>query len=469
MDRPSLLPIVGCCLLAAAGGCQRQPAQVAPPEVPVVPVSRPVERDVTDYVDFTGRTDAVQAVDVRARVTGYLVRIYFKEGAEVRGDDRLNGALRLFGPLTCPLGQQPLLAAAGLFPGRLQDGDLLFEIDPRPYQAQLDQAQSQVALNHASLRLAQTTLERDQAIAATTPGAVSRQQIDQDQAAVDEAAARVRAYQASTEVYRLNLSFTKVRAPIDGQISRYYYTVGNLVNQDQTLLTSIVSLEPMYVYFDMDEPTLLRLRRARNEGKLRTSGGAIQVLMGLQGEEGYPHQGALDFINNQVSPTTGSISVRGVFNNPKPPGGERLLSPGMFARVRLLLGDPHPAKLVIDRAIGSDQGLKYVYVMDADHKAQYRRVTTGPLEGDGLRVILDGLKPDDWVVVGGLPQLRPRMEVKTEQVPMPTLTGAGAGEPPTAAPEAKPPAPVTPVPGAPAAGRAGPPGPRGPGDGRRGG
>ena len=146
--------------------------------------------------------------------------------------------------------------------------------------------------------------------------------------------------------------------------------------------------------------------------------------MGLQGEDGFPHEGTINFVNNQVNPTTGSISVRGVFPNPKPPGGMRLLSPGMFVRIRLPIGQPHPALLVIDRADRSDQGLKYVYVVDAENKVQYRRVTTGPLQDDGLRVIAEGLKPDDWVVVGGLQQVRPRMQVQPEQMPMPTLEPA---------------------------------------------
>ena len=166
----------------------------------------------------------------------------------------------------------------------------------------------------------------------------------------------------------------------------------------------------MYVFFDMDEPTLLRTRKAVNAGKIKLpeKGTKMPVLMGLQGEEGFPHEGTINFVNNQVNPTTGSILVRGVFANPLPKGGHRLLSPGMFVRVRLPIGQPHPALLVIDRAIGSDQGHKYVYVLDAENKVQYRRVTTGPLQDDGLRVIEQGLKPDDWVIVGGLQQVRLR-------------------------------------------------------------
>ena len=209
----SLLVLFGLLLAAAVAGCRPKTREVGAAEVPVVPVSHPIERVVTDYVDFTGRTDAVQSVNIIARVTGYLVQMPFKEGSEVKA------------------------------------GDLLFEIDPRPYQAQLDQAKSQVKLNEAQLELAKTTLERYQALDKTTPGAVSKQALDQYKAAVVEAEARVDAQKKSLEVYNLNKEFTRVVSPIDGQVSRYYLTLGNLVNQDQTLLTTIVSLDPMYVVF----------------------------------------------------------------------------------------------------------------------------------------------------------------------------------------------------------------------------
>jgi membrane fusion protein, multidrug efflux system len=374
------------------GGCQRKMPQVAPGGPPVIPASRPIERVVTDFVDFTGRTNAVNSVDIRARVSGYLVQMPFKEGAEVKV------------------------------------GDLLFEVDPRPYQAQYDQAQGQVNLYRAQLALAKATYARDQEVA-RTPGAVSVQQLDQDKAAVDEADAAVKAFEASLEVYKLNLSFTKVASPIDGQVSRYFLTLGNLVVQDQTLLTTVVSLDPMYVYFDVDEGTVLRVRRAINGGSVkRYEEGEIPVSMQLQGEAGYPHQGTVNFVNNQVNPNTGSISVRGVFANPMPSAGIRLLSPGMFVRVRLPIGKPHPAILVIDRAVGSDQGLKFVYVVDAESKAQYRRVSTGAIQEDGLRVITEGLKSDEWVIVGGLQQVRPRTQVQTERTPMPSYGQADASE-----------------------------------------
>jgi multidrug efflux system membrane fusion protein len=422
MYRCCTLVLLVSSVLAAVGGCHRQPTQVAPPQAPAVPVSRPVQQEVTNYVDFTGRTDAVQAVDIRARVTGYLIRMPFKEGSEVRGDGRPRGAVGVVGLLAAPLGPGPLLAAASLFPGQCLEGDLLFEIDPRPYQAQLDQAKSRANLYQAQLDLAKITYARFSDLFASTPGAVSQQQLDQYKASVEEAQAQVKASQASLEIYRLNVDFTRVTAPIDGRVSRYYLTLGNLVNQDQTLLTTLVSQDPMYAYFDTDEPTLLRVRRAVSEGRIKPAEqGQNPVFMGLQDEEGFPHEGKIDFVNNQVNPTTGSITMRGVFSNPRLPGGVRLLSPGMFLRIRLPIGPLHPALLVIDRAIGSDQGLKYVYVVDAENKVQYRRVTTGPLQDNGLRVIESGLKPGDWVVVGGLQQVRPRMEVRPDQTPMPTL------------------------------------------------
>ncbi|HEY7315296.1 MAG TPA: efflux RND transporter periplasmic adaptor subunit [Gemmataceae bacterium] len=399
MCRNSLQAAACCFFLAVAAGCQpNAAARKAATEIQAVPVSNPVEREVTDYVDFTGRTDSVASVDVRARVTGYLVRRPFKDGSDVK------------------------------------KGDLLFEIDPAPYQAQLNQATSQVKLNEASLKLMRTTYDRDKAISLVQPGAVAKQQLDQDRAAVDEAIARVEAAKASTEVYKLNVGFTKIYSPIDGQISRSYMTPGNLVIQDQTLLTTIVSMDPAFVYFDLDEPTLIRLRKLVNEGKLkRLRDGSMPVVMGLQGEEGHPHKGTINFVNNQVNPTTGSITMRGEFPNPKPSGGEQLLSPGMFVRIRLPIGEPYSTLVVIDRAIGSDQGLKYVYVLDADNKVQSRRVKTGALQPDGLRVITEGLKADDWVVVGALPQIRARMEVRPDRTAMPSLvapSGGGATPPP---------------------------------------
>jgi membrane fusion protein, multidrug efflux system len=376
--------VLGTLLSSSVSGCVRTQPKIAAPEIPATPISQPEKGEVIDSVEFTGRTDAVEAVDIRARVTGYLENMPFKEGSEVK------------------------------------KGQVLFEIDPRPYKAQYDQAQSQVELYKSSYKLAQITYKRDLELARKE--AVTPQQLDQDRAAVDEADARVRAYVASLEIYQLNLDFTKVKSPIDGKISRSYLTKGNLVNQDQTLLTTVVSLDPMFVFFDMDEQTLLRIRRAINEGSIKAPDeGTLALDIGLPGEEGYPHTGVVDFLNNQVNPNTGSISVRSRVANPQPENGVRLLSPGMFVRVRLPIGQRYQAMLVIDRAIVSDQGLKKVYIVDAENKVQERRVKTGALQENGLRVILPGseLKADDWVVVGGLQQVRPNMTVQVDRVSMP--------------------------------------------------
>ena len=401
------------CGLLAAVGCQRKQAQAPPAAPPVVPVSHLVERDVTDFADYTGRTDAVQSVSVRARVTGYLMKMPFEEGAEVKKDD------------------------------------LLFEIDPRPYKALVDQAQSQVSLYEAQLRLANTVLMRDNSLG--NKGAIGQQQLDQDKAAVEEAEARIKVAEASLASAKLNLSFTEVRAPIGGRVSRYYYTPGNLVTQDQTLLTTIVTTDPMYAYFDVEERTFDRLVAGINAARAASPGSRpeLPVLMALEGEGGFPHRGKLDFINNQVNPSTGTVAVRGIFTNDRKDGGLWSLVPGRFVRIRLPLGDPHRAQLVIDRAIGSDQGLKFVYVVGPENKVQYRRVKTGSLQEDGLRVVEpyrpasgkdpeSGVRPDEWVVVGGLQQVRPKTEVKPDQVPMPTLAG---GDPGSARRKPQPPPP----------------------------
>jgi multidrug efflux system membrane fusion protein len=391
MARYRMLALFVICVPAAIAGCHGESGQVAAPQPPAVPVSRPVQQEVTDYVDFTGRTDAVQSVNVVARVTGYLVKMPFKEGAEVKKDQ------------------------------------LLFEVDPRPYEDQLRLGEAQLGVYQAQDRLADVNFQR--AAKLLKQKGVSQQEYDQDKASKEQTAAQVLAAQANIAIYKLNLSFTHVTSPIDGRVSRYYLTLGNLVNQDQTLLTTVVSQDPMYAYFDADEPTLLRARRAVSEGRIKPAAdGKNPVLMGLQDEDGFPHAGTIDFVNNQVNSTTGSITMRGVFPNPMLPGQVRLLSPGMFVRIRLPMGPRHPALLVIDRAIGSDQGLKYVYVVDAENKVQYRRIKTGPLQDNGLRVIAQGLKPDDRVVIGGIQQVRPRMEVRIDETPMPTLTAMTSDE-----------------------------------------
>jgi len=393
--RASGLACVFCGLvLLPMAGCQRQPAAAVAAEQPVIPVSRPVRRQVTDFVEFNGRTDAVNSVDIRPRVTGYLTKMPFKEGAEV------------------------------------EEGDLLFEIDPRPYQALVDFSIGEVAANEARLKLAKANNVRAKKIAADTPSAITQQDLDSYQAAEDEALATLKTTTGTLETNKLNHEFTNVRSPIDGQVSRYYLTVGNLVTQDVTILTTLVSLDPIYAYFDIDEPTLLRIKNLINAGKMKPARerDAIPVLMALQGEEGFPHEGSINFINNRVDPATGTLTVRGVFDNPLPEHGVRKFAAGNFVKVRIFLGEPREALLVVDRALGADQGLKFLYVVDAENRVQYRRVKIGALQADGLRVIEEGLHPDDQVVISGLQIVRPRMTVKTEETPMPLIKPAHGGE-----------------------------------------
>jgi len=398
------VPLVGLVLLASAAGCERRAALVAPPPAKlVVPVSLPVQRLVTEYADYPGRTEAVQLVEVRPRVTGYLTAMPYQEGAVVK------------------------------------TGAVLFEIDDRPYQAALEQARGEVEKQRAAV--VKTTANYDIAVKVQkdNPGAISQQELTSRKGARDEAAGALQVALAAQTTAQLNVDWCKVRSPIDGQTSRYQLTVGNLVTQDKTLLTTVVSLEPIYAYFNMDEPTLERFKLAVNAGKIQPDleTANLPVSLGLQTDDGYPHRGTVNFINNQVNPSTGTIAVRGVFPNPRPAGGTWLLTPGMFVRIRLPLGPPRPALLVVDRALGMDQGLRFLYVVDAENRVQYRRVRTGPLQEDGLRVVADGLQATDRVVISRLQQVRPHLVVDPEPMAMPTsgppardaAGGPGGGQP----------------------------------------
>jgi multidrug efflux system membrane fusion protein len=345
----------------------------------VVRVTQPVQREVTDHQDFTGRIEASASVTLRARVSGYLTRVAFKDGADVK------------------------------------QGDLLFEIDPRPYQAALDQALAEVAVHEASFQLAKNTYERDMAVGQRVPGSVPQQQLEQDKAAMEEAKARVRAAKAASEVFRLNLEWTRVSSPINGRIGRRMLDPGNLVKADETALATIVASDPIYAAFEIDENTLLRLRRAAADTKDKQEK-AMPILMQLADEKQFPHKGTLDFVDGQVNAQNGTVTARGVFENPKLKEHDRLFMPGMFVKVRLLIGLPHTAVLVPEQAIITDRNDKFVFVIDAENKVQYRRVTIGAIEPEGLRVINTGLKADEQVAVTMLKQLRPGMVVTPEKV-----------------------------------------------------
>jgi RND family efflux transporter MFP subunit len=363
--------------LALASGCERAQPKLAPKKDPSVLYSTPVTQEITDFEDFTGRTDAVFSINVMARVSGYLDHVYFKDGDEV------------------------------------DQGDLLFKIDPRQYKAALDQAEANVAVKKAHF----DRLERDRkrAVNLMARNAIGREEYDLIMGNHGEAAADLGVAKATLDMAELNWEWTDVKAPISGRLSRRLVDPGNLVRADETILTTIVSQDPMYVYFDIDERTLLRIRRLVQEGKLqsRQEGAVIKVLLGLSdeldlstGQFQYLHEGIVNFSDNKVDPSTGTLRVRAEIPNPKP----RVFSPGMYMHVRLPIGKPHKALVIAEQAMGTDQGRKYVYVINDKNEAVYRPVKVGTLNA-GLRVVEEGLSPGERVIVSGLQRVRPGIKV----------------------------------------------------------
>jgi multidrug efflux system membrane fusion protein len=375
-------------LLAVATSCRQPPPSQEASKLPAFAVSHPVKREVIDFVEYTGRTAAKHAEEIKARVTGFLVDTPFQEGGEVKKDD------------------------------------VLFKIDPRPYKAQYDQAAAQLKLYESQLRLAKANYKRDlELYAKSEGGGVSKQALDADLAAQEQAEAALKAAEASLEVYKLNLEFTVVKSPIDGQAGRYNQPRGNLVMQDSTLLTTVQSVDPMYVYFDMDMPSYRKFQVGVDQGP----DAKIAVSLALQGEESYPRAGTVNFQNNLVNPATDTLLIRGVFPNPKKANG-RDLKPGMFVRVKLPISQPHQALLVIDQAITSIQGRKNVYIVDDKDTVQEFPVTIGQLQSDGLRVVQGkGLDENTRVVVSKLLQVRPKTQIQPVLQPMPTYSGAEPG------------------------------------------
>lgn len=397
MSRPPCLmglsSVVGLCLLAAS--CQQPTVEMPAFEPPQVPVVKPVERRVTDTEEFTAKVDAKASVDIRARVTGYLTKVFFYDGFEVKR------------------------------------GDPLFLIDPRPYEMTLRRDQSQVAVLEARLIRANAELARAKGL--VPQKAISGSDFDQTVAEAAEVKASLESAKAAVERAALDIQFTQVTAPIDGRISRTLITEGNLVSADNTLLTTIVSVDPVYAYFDMAENVFQQIQQRVREGKIKyVEADKLLAFLALSTETGFPHEGYIDFAENRVDPNTGTLRLRGVFPNPKPENSGRLLMPGMFARVRIPIGDPRPMLLVPEQALGTDQGQKFVYVVNSKSEVEYRRVTLGKLEGD-LRAIDDGLRPDDQVIVRGVQRVRPGMPVKPKLEP---LAAPDAKQP--AAPAAKP-------------------------------
>ena len=366
-------------LMGCLSGCDSSPAVVETPPPPVS-VSQPIVREVIDYDDYEGRLAAIDMVEVRARVRGHLVKVNFQDGQIVN------------------------------------KGDLLFEIDPRPYEAALEAAQAQAAAADAALDLAKKEYARSSGLARS--GAASREEVDVWIGKQGVAKAERLKAQAAVDQAKLDLDFTKVVAPIGGKASRTQVTVGNLVNAGggETLLTTIVSVDPTYVYFDVDERALLRYRRHFSKGRAQDTTVKelkIPVTVGLEGEQGYPHKGVIDFADNRVNPSTGTIQVRGVL-----PNEHRLLEGGMRARVRVPVSEPQKSLLITERAIGTDQGLKFVYIVNDKNVVERRDVKLGRLS-DGLQVVLGGVKPEDRVIVNGIQRVRDGANVDPKPVAMP--------------------------------------------------
>jgi len=356
------------------GACARNEAaqrQAAP--LPQVTVAAAISRKVTEFDEFTGRFEAVERVEVRPRVSGYISSVNFTDGNEVK------------------------------------KGDVLFVIDPRPYAAERDKARAQLAQARSQLALAKS--ERERATKLVGQHAISQEEFDTRSAGNEQAQASVAAAQAALDAAELNLEFTRVTAPIAGRISRALVTSGNFVASGQTLLTTLVSLDPIYVTFDGDEQAYLRYSKLARETQ-GARGARNPVVVGLANEGGYPHQGTMVFMDNALDAATGTIHSRALLDN-----HERLFTPGLFARVRLLDSAQHEAVLVNDSAVGTDQTVRYVLVIGTGSKVEYRPVQLGPVI-DGLREVQSGLTAGETVIVNGLQRVRPGAQVQAQHVAM---------------------------------------------------
>jgi RND family efflux transporter MFP subunit len=360
-------------VLALISGCRPQ-QQVAPPP-PEVSAVQPVVKEVTEWDDFTGRLEPIKSVEVRARVSGWLNSIHFKDGQVVK------------------------------------TGDLLFVIDPRPYEAEAERTRADLQRAEAQRNLGLQNLQRAEKLVGGS--VIAQEQFDTRRNEYEIAVANVLEAQAAAKAAQLNLDFTQVKAPIDGRISRRFADEGNFItggSGQSTLLTTIVPFNPLYAIFDADERLVLKYTRLDLSGERRSSREAANpVRIALADEKEFSHEGTMDFVDNRLDPQTGTLRARALVDN-----SEGLLTPGLFVRVQLKGRGPYSALLIPDEAIGTDQSKRFVMVVDNEGLAQRRFITTGRLY-DGLRAVEEGLTPEDRIIVSGLMRVRPGMPVKVKE------------------------------------------------------
>ena len=370
---PVIRPLIAALVLAGVAmtlsGCDESKAAPSAPAGPPVTAATVLERQISETEEFSGRLEAVERVDIRSRVGGFVVSSNFTPGSIVK------------------------------------KGDLLFVIDARPFQAEASRAEAAASSAKARADLAKLELARAERLLADK--AIAQREFDEKAAGLKELDANVRAAQASLQAARLNVGYTRVLSPINGRVSKAEVTPGNLVD-GAVILTSVVSNNPIYASFDGDEDTYLRVARVAQKGA------PVMVKVGLANEEGFPHSGKLEFVDNTLDAKTGSVRMRATFDN-----SDNTLVPGLFARVQLGGGDGAQTRaiLISDRAVGTDQNRKFVYVIKADSTAEYRNVTLGPVI-DGLRVVRTGVKPGEKIVVNGLQRVQPGAAVTATVVAM---------------------------------------------------
>jgi len=368
----SLAVLTALLLFSGAGHSRATPQASTSLALPEVTVAEVIHRPLREWQEFSGRLQAVNTVEIRPRVSGYVDRVGFEDGARVR------------------------------------KGELLFQIDPRPFQAEVDRLLAERGRSESDLKLAQANRARAERL--ISAHAISREDYERLVAAEASAQGALGAINASLQEARLNRAFTEVRAPIDGHVSRALITAGNLVTS-ASLLTTLVSDDPVYVYFDADEQTYLRYAKAQRQ-QAQADHGTSGVYIGLADEDGYPHPAQLNFIDNHVDATTGTIRARAALANP-----DGRYTPGLFARVRLVGGEDQDSVLIEDRAVGTDLSKKFVLALTADNRIEYRLVELGPVI-NGLRVVKHGLAPSELVVVNGLQHVRPGQTVAPSRVAM---------------------------------------------------